>query len=86
MANQRVPDEEVLAFATAQGRAVLTYNRRDFTRLHIHSPIHAGIIVCTAMTTVDADEQAKRIHRQLISAQDLSGQLLRVTRPQKPRG
>lgn len=33
-ANQKVPDEEVLAFATGQQRAVLTLNRLDFIRLH----------------------------------------------------
>jgi Domain of unknown function (DUF5615) len=29
-----IPDETVLEFATANGRAVLTLNRRHFVRLH----------------------------------------------------
>ena len=33
-ANQALPDENVLAFATTQNRIVLTLNRKDFIRLH----------------------------------------------------
>jgi predicted nuclease of predicted toxin-antitoxin system len=43
-ANERIPDDQVLAFATIEGRAVLTVNRDDFIRLHRISPDHAGII------------------------------------------
>jgi predicted nuclease of predicted toxin-antitoxin system len=46
-ANQEISDEEVLAYATRENRAVLTLNRRDFIRLHQAQPNHAGIIVCT---------------------------------------
>ena len=42
-----VPDEQVLAFAIAERRAVLTLNRRHFVRLHSIHPEHAGIVVCT---------------------------------------
>ena len=40
-------DPHVLAYAAASGRAVLTFNRRHFIRLHLQSSAHAGIIVCT---------------------------------------
>jgi predicted nuclease of predicted toxin-antitoxin system len=44
-----VPDEEQLAFATAENRALLTFNIRDFGPLHEHWQVagrpHAGIIV-----------------------------------------
>ncbi len=33
-ANQKIPDEEVLAFAISENRAVLTINRGDFIQLH----------------------------------------------------
>jgi predicted nuclease of predicted toxin-antitoxin system len=33
-ANQRIPDDQVLAFAVEQERAILTINRIDFIRLH----------------------------------------------------
>lgn len=46
-ANRKVPDEDVLAFATSQNRAVITQNRKDFLRLHRLSNNHAGIIACT---------------------------------------
>ena len=46
-AEQAVPDEEVLAFAKTQSRAVITLNRKHFARLHRQQPDHSGIIVCT---------------------------------------
>jgi predicted nuclease of predicted toxin-antitoxin system len=44
-AHQRIPDNEVLTFATKNGRVVVTQNRKDFIRLHRLRPDHAGIIV-----------------------------------------
>ena len=44
---QALPDSEVLRFATAQQRALLTLNRRDFIRLHLQDAAHTGLIVCT---------------------------------------
>jgi predicted nuclease of predicted toxin-antitoxin system len=82
-ANRGIPDEDVLAFAAAQGRAVITQDRWDFIRLHRLFPTHAGIVVCTDAAALDANEQAARIHQRLISVQDLSGQPLRVTRPRR---
>ncbi len=38
-------DEEQLLGATAQGRAIFTYNIRDFIVLGEHYPNHAGIIL-----------------------------------------
>jgi predicted nuclease of predicted toxin-antitoxin system len=32
-ANEGIPDDEVLEFASREGRAVLTHNRKDFIRL-----------------------------------------------------
>lgn len=32
-ANRSIPDETVLAFAAEQGRAVISFNRRDFIQL-----------------------------------------------------
>lgn len=80
-ADQRVTDEQVLAFATAENRAVLTINRKHFIRLHRESPPHAGIVVCT----FDADfvGQAGRIHTAVASLPEMAGQLLRVNRPAK---
>ena len=78
-AEQSVPDEEVLAFASSQGRAVLTLNRKHFIHLHRAQPEHAGIIVCTY--DPDFIGQAKRIHAAIASEAQLSGQLIHVNRP-----
>jgi Domain of unknown function (DUF5615) len=56
-ANQSISDEDVLAFATAQERALLTLNRRDFIRLHLSDHQHAGIIVCRHDTAFEAVAQ-----------------------------
>ena len=54
-ANIAMPDSEVLACAVAEGRILLSHNRRDFLRLHRHrTEDHAGIVVCT----VDPDFRA----------------------------
>lgn len=58
-ANQRIPDEDVLAFAAKAGRILLTLNRRDFIELHEKAPNHAGIVVCTQNT--DLREQSEQI-------------------------
>jgi predicted nuclease of predicted toxin-antitoxin system len=78
-ADQAIPDDEVLAFAVAESRIVLTLNRRDFIHLHKSQPNHAGIIVCT----YDADfiGQAQQIHEAIKAKSTLDGQLLRVNRP-----
>lgn len=44
-----VPDDEQLAYATAQGRVIFTFNTRDYAVLHTEylskQQTHAGIIV-----------------------------------------
>ena len=78
-AGQGVPDERVLAFATQNGRAVLTLNRRDFIRLHRQTPEHAGVIVCTQ--DPDLEGQAARSHAAIPNHGTLARQLIRVNRP-----
>lgn len=77
-ANQRIPDEDVLAFAISNNRAVLTINRSDFIRLHSLQPDHLGIIVCTE--DLDRERLAARIDEAIINV-DLSKILIRVNRP-----
>lgn len=45
-ANQGIPDDEVLAQATADHRTVITFNRDDFLALHRSGIAHHGIVVC----------------------------------------
>lgn len=78
-ANQEIPDDEVLAYASAENRAVLTLNRRDFIRLHRQQPAHGGIIVCTA--DLNFTRQAQSIHEDIAALPSLSSQLFRINRP-----
>jgi len=78
-AGRAVPDAEVLDFATANGRALVTLNRRHFVRLHSERPTHAGIIVCTF--DPDFAALAGRIHEVTTSVAELTGQLVRINRP-----
>ncbi|MBS1823735.1 MAG: DUF5615 family PIN-like protein [Acidobacteria bacterium] len=77
MANQALPDIEVLRYATSQDRVLLTYNRKHFLQLHRDSPTHAGIIVCTY--DPDAVGQADKIHLAVKDV-ELSGRVLRIYR------
>lgn len=78
-AGQAVPDEAVLAFATADRRAVLTLNRKHFVRLHNAGVEHAGIVACTFEP--DFAGQARRIHQAIEAPGDLAGHVVRVNRP-----
>jgi hypothetical protein len=78
-AGQAVSDEMVLEYAVADGRALLTLNRKHFLRLHRARPRHDGIIVCTV--AADFPGQAARIHAAVEAAGDLRGLLIRVDRP-----
>jgi hypothetical protein len=78
-ANIAVPDEEVLAFANSEQRALLTLNRRHFVRLHQTNINHAGIIACTF--DLDFAGQALRVHTAIANRNRLDRQLLRINRP-----
>ena len=78
--NRRIPDEEVLEFATGERRAVLTFTRLHFTRLHRHTAgRHGRMVVCSE--DHDTRALAQRIDGVVRDAGELSGQLLRVNRP-----
>jgi hypothetical protein len=78
-AEQSWPDEQVLAFAVGEGRAVLTLNRIHFRRLHLQLSQHAGIILCTYDPAFA--EQTARIHAAIAGQPSLAGKLLQVYRP-----
>src|SRR4051812_27194377 len=81
-AGQSIPDPDVLARATALGRAVLTHNRADFRKLHAADPNHAGIVTCPRDADVAAF--AARIDAAIAGLPSLAGQLIRVVRPNPP--
>ena len=72
------PDSEVLSDAMVQNRAVLTFNRRHFIRLHFAQPQHAGIVVCTF--DPDFVGLAQRIDAALNAPSELAGRLVRIYR------
>lgn len=78
-ANQQIPDDQVLAFATRENRAVLTVNRADFIRLHNSNPDHAGIIACTE--DLNYQRLSDLIHQAILELDSLIGKLIRVNRP-----
>jgi hypothetical protein len=74
-----IPDEDVLAFALAAGRAVLTHNRKHFRKLHDAGLEHSGIVICTEDRSFPG--LAARIDAVLVAVADPSGRLIRVNRP-----
>jgi predicted nuclease of predicted toxin-antitoxin system len=80
-AGLKIPDDEVLTFATSQNRAVLTLNRYDFKQLHRAQPNHAGIINCS--NDRDWEGFVERINRAVLKAEPLAGKLVRVVKPTK---
>ena len=76
---QAISDEEVVAFAKAQERAVVSLNRKHFVRLHQTVPDHSGIVVCTF--DLDFAAQAIRIHKAILEQEPLTGKLVRINRP-----
>jgi hypothetical protein len=82
-ANQQISDPDVLARATALGRAVLTNDRNDYHKLHRTTPAHAGIITCTR--DPDFAAVAERISAAISPLPTLNAQLVRIVKPNKPQ-
>jgi hypothetical protein len=82
-ANQGIPDDGVLRFATAQNRAVITFNRDDFVALHRGGDRHAGIIVCK--DDRDYLGQVTILHAYLQQVDSLVDRLIRIKK-QNQRG
>ena len=80
--NTGLPDEDVLAFAISENRAVLTINRRDFFQLHKLKPNHFGIIACTRDD--DIPRLSANINDAISSAEILTGKVIRVYRSGPP--
>ena len=74
-----IPDDEVLALAHSQGRALLTHNRKHFRNLHKAGNPHSGLILCTE--DADFDSLAARIDLILSNTPELAEKLIQVNRP-----
>jgi predicted nuclease of predicted toxin-antitoxin system len=77
--NDGFADPEVLEFAMANDRIVLTQNRRDFKKIHQFTPNHCGIIVCTEDR--NSSELTARIHNAILAEDLFSGKIVSVVRP-----
>jgi hypothetical protein len=75
-ANQRIPDERVLAEATMNNRCVVTFNRDDFLQLHRSGIEHSGIIIFK--DDRDRFSQVLTLQKYLITQQTLQNRLIRV--------
>lgn len=80
-ANQAIPDEAVIAFASERDRAVLTLNRWQFIGRHKRNPKHTGLVVCTP--DPDTQGQAARIDEAVRELETLRGALVRINRPSR---
>src|SRR5579862_7444338 len=75
------PDPDVLARAHALGRAVLTYNRRHYERLHRRGAAHSGILSATQ----DPNHQALATRIDVALTGMMPGRwCVRVNRPPTP--
>ena len=77
--NQEINDAEVLDYAISLLRAVVTYDRTDYRRLHFkRAAQHEGIIVCTH--DQDWRRLAHNIDQVIASEPTLREKYLRVSR------
>jgi predicted nuclease of predicted toxin-antitoxin system len=72
-------DPAVLAFATAENRAVITLNRKDFFRLHRLDSEHGGIIACS--DDRNRERLARNIHNAIENLDSLAGKEIRIYKP-----
>ena len=75
-ANQGIPDDQVLNYATQNGLILITFNRDDFIKLHQSGLQHAGIIICK--TDRDYQGQVKTLHEYLQNETILTNRLIRI--------
>ncbi|MBD2299958.1 DUF5615 family PIN-like protein [Nostoc sp. FACHB-190] len=90
-ANQGIPDDEVLAFATQSNRVVITLNRDDFIALHRSGISHNGIIICKTDRDYVGQTQTLHAYLQNIKSQSLAWEtslhdrLIRVKKQNQPQ-
>ncbi|MBX2865267.1 MAG: DUF5615 family PIN-like protein [Leptolyngbyaceae cyanobacterium MAG.088] len=82
-ANQGIPDENVLAYATENNRVVITLNRQDFIDLHRSSENHNGIIICK--DDRNYTDQVQTLHTYLETQDSLQNRLIRVLKQNRPK-
>lgn len=82
-ANQGIPDEDVLTYATEHNRVVITLNRQDFIQIHRSNTDHKGIIICKDDRNYTGQIQA--LHTYLETQTSLTNRLIRVLKQNQPK-
>ena len=80
-ANQAIPDNDVLVYATRNNLTLITFNRDDFIELHKAGIQHSGIIICK--TDRDYRGQVNYLHNYLQIQDSLINRLIRIKKRQK---
>ena len=80
-ANQNIPDREVLAYATRNNLALITFNRDDFIELHNTGIKHSEITSCK--TDRDYPGQVNYLHNYIQTQNSLIDRLIRIKKQQK---
>ena len=81
LGRRRIPDEEQLEFAAAEGWTIFTFDTGDFARLHwewmVAGRTHAGIILETD-SLLPVGEMLRRMTRMLadLQGESLAGRLI----------
>lgn len=86
-ANKFIPDERVAEFAHQNGRILLTFNRKDFLKIHRQltesGQTHSGIFICTL--DLDFKRLAENIHAAALASESFESLLVRVTKSNPPQ-
>jgi predicted nuclease of predicted toxin-antitoxin system len=85
-ANQNIPDDKVLEYATLKNFTVITFNRSDFIKLHQSGLEHAGIIICKEVPKrvhQDYRGQIEKLHEYLQNQASLNNRLILLKKQQK---
>lgn len=75
------PDEVVFAYAKTHRRAIVTFNERDFQRLHLADGDLYGILVGEVETYFN--QQAKRLDDVIRAEESLRGKWIKVAPPRQ---
>ena len=82
-ANQGIPDEALITYATHRQRVIITLNRQDFIQLHRSGIDHSGIVICKDDRSYI--NQMRTLHQYLQSQTSFANRLIRVKKQNRPK-
>ena len=84
-ANKNISDEDVMKFAIAENRAVITMNRQDFLTLHKTLQNHEGIVICKEDIDDAGQAQALQDYLSKNGINKLTNRCLQVKKKNQPK-